>query len=132
VVGNQWDEASRNVLVQHPEVIRIIDAQIANGTYAKIAQVVEYERTLGRLTGLSDLEAYTAVERKLVAANQPAPVAQPPVPVVVPPVKAPVADARKSAAPPRQTTASTRPIPINSPALSDDEFLKQLAAQGLA
>lgn len=132
VVGNQWDEASRNVLVQHPEVIRIIDAQIANGTYAKIAQVVEYERTLGRLTGLSDLEAYTAVERKLVAANQPAPVAQPPVPVVVPPVKAPVTDARKSAAPPRQTTASTRPIPINSPALSDDEFLKQLAAQGLA
>ena len=72
------------------------------------------------------------LRRKLVAANQPAPVAQPPVPVVVPPVKAPVADARKSAAPPRQTTASTRPIPINSPALSDDEFLKQLAAQGLA
>lgn len=124
IVGNQWDDASRDVLVKHPEVIRIIDGQIANGTYAKIAQAVEYERTLGRLAGLSDLDAYVEVERKLLAAK-------PPVPVVVPPVQAPVNDARRSAAPPRQTTANTQPIPINSPALSDDEFLKQLAAQGL-
>lgn len=131
IVGNQWDDASRDVLVKHPEVIRIIDGQIANGTYAKIAQAVEYERTLGRLAGLSDLGAYIEVERKLAAASQPAPVAKPPVPVAVPPVQAPVNDARRSAAPPRQTTANTQPIPINSPALSDDEFLKQLAAQGL-
>lgn len=133
VVGNQWDAASRDVLVQHPELIRVIDAQIANGTYAKIAQVVEYERTLGRLNGLSDLQAYSEVERKMLAASQAAPKAPTPVavPVVVPPVQAPVVDARKSAAPPRQTTANTQPIPINSPALSDEEFLKQLAAQGL-
>lgn len=133
IVGNQWDSASRDVLVKHPEVIRIIDAQVADGTFAKINQVVEYERTLGRLVGLSDLDAYVEIERKLAAKNQPSHVAVPDAvqSSSVTPQQQAAVNQRKSAAPPRQTTANTQPLPINSPALSDEEFLKQLAAQGL-
>ena len=132
VVGNQWDEASRTKIVEHPQLLRIIDAQIADGTFAKIDNVVQYERALGRLVGLTDLEAYVEVERKLQG-SQPAPVAIPPQPVqpVATPQQQQVNNQRKSAAPPRVVKETVTSPPINSPALSDEEFLKQLSSQGL-
>ena len=135
VVGNQWDESSRNKIAEHPQLLRIIDAQMADGTFAKIDSVVQYERALGRLVGLSDLEAYVEVERRLQqAGSQPAPVVvapQQPVKPVETPQQQQVNNQRKSAAPPRVVKETVVNQPINSPALSDDEFLKQLASQGL-
>ena len=136
VVGNQWDDSSRNMIAEHPQLLRIIDAQMADGTFAKIDSVVQYERALGRLVGLSDLEAYVEVERRLQqVGSQPTPVVAAPqqsLKSVVTQQQQQVNQQRKSAAPPRvvkETTAS--PSIINSPALSDDEFLKQLSSQGL-
>ena len=132
VVGNQWDDSSRNKIAEHPQLLRIIDAQMADGTFAKIDSVVQYERALGRLVGLSDLEAYVEVERRLQqAGSQPAPVVVASQQPVETRQQQQVNNQRKSAAPPRVVKETVVNQPINSPALSDDEFLKQLASQGL-
>ncbi len=127
VIGQQWDDHSRNFIAQNPNLVRIIDAQIANGAFAKIDTIMQYERAVGRLDGMTDLEAYVAIEKQL-AAKQTVPPAvtqqqqQPSKPSTV--------DARRQAAPPRQTKTDTPPLKINSPALSDADFLKELAKAG--
>jgi len=132
VVGNQWDDSSRNMIAEHPQLLRIIDAQMADGTFAKIDSVVQYERALGRLVGLSDLEAYVEVERRLQqVGSQPTPVVVASQQPVGTSKQQQVNNQRKSAAPPRAVKETVVNQPINSPALSDDEFLKQLASQGL-
>lgn len=127
VIGQQWDEHSRNFIAQNPNLVRIIDAQIANGAFAKIDTIMQYERAVGRLDGMTDLEAYVAIEKQL-AAKQTVP------PVVTQqqqqPSKPSTVDARRQAAPPRQTKTDTPPLKINSPALSDADFLKELAKAG--
>lgn len=132
VVGNQWDDSSRNMIAEHPQLLRIIDAQMADGTFAKIDSVVQYERALGRLVGLSDLEAYVEVERRLQqVGSQPTPVVVASQQPVGTSQQQQVNNQRKSAAPPRAVKETVVNQPINSHALSDDEFLKQLASQGL-
>ncbi len=127
VIGQQWDEHSRNFIAQNPNLVRIIDAQIANGAFAKIDTIMQYERAVGRLDGMTDLEAYVAIEKQL-AAKQTVPPAvtqqqqQPSKPSTV--------AARRQAAPPRQTKTDTPPLKINSAALSDADFLKELAKAG--
>lgn len=127
VIGQQWDEHSRNFIAQNPNLVRIIDAQIANGAFAKIDTIMQYERAVGRLDGMTDLEAYVAIEKQLAAKQT--------VPPVVnrqqqQPSKPSTVDARRQAAPPRQTKTDTPPLKINSPALSDADFLKELAKAG--
>ena len=133
VVGNQWDEASRTKIAEHPQLLRILDAQIANGTFAKIDSVLQYERAIGRLTGVSDLDAYVMIEKQLQATAKP--VQQTNVP---PTVKAEEtqqqqqqkAEQRKQAAPPRQMQTNTTLPQINPATLSDEDFLRQLNAAG--
>ena len=61
ILGNKWDTKSKQVLVDQPEVIKIINSHVDNGIYDQIMNVVERERLLGRLSGLSDIEAYKTV-----------------------------------------------------------------------
>lgn len=61
VVVNKWDGASKELLVSNPGVIEILHEQMASGIYDQVSVVMERERALGRLTGLSDLEAYKKV-----------------------------------------------------------------------
>lgn len=137
VVGQQWDVASRETVAQHPQLLRVLDAQVANGTFAKIDSVMQYERALGRLDGMTDIQAYAEIERRLQAAQpQTPPIVQ--APVVIPPVTTPqpnvqqqkLAEQRRQAAPPRQTKVESKPT-TNLPAMSDEEFMKHLAQAGL-
>ena len=137
VVGQQWDVSSRETVAQHPQLLRVLDAQVANGTFAKIDSVMQYERALGRLDGMTDIQAYAEIERRLQAAQpQPQPVQ---APIVIPAVSAPQANAqqqklaeqRRQAAPPRQTKVESKPSTTNLPAMSDEEFMKHLAQAGL-
>lgn len=136
IVGNQWDGTSRQILAQHPELIRIIDSQVQDGTYDKISQIVEYERMMGRLVGVSDLHAYKQVGEQLfgnVQQPQQAPThTQTPAAVTTTTVTTPVVPQRsqqtfeqrkKAAASPRQGAADVKQS-INTLALSDEEFLK--------
>jgi hypothetical protein len=61
IIGNKWDEASRKLVLDQPEAIKHINEHIETGIYDRIMTVVEQERMVGRLTGMSDLEAYKHV-----------------------------------------------------------------------
>lgn len=137
VVGQQWDVKSRETVAQHPQLLRVLDAQVANGTFAKIDSVVQYERALGRLDGMTDIQAYAEIERRLQAAQ---PQSQPvQAPVVIPAVNTPqpnvqqqkLAEQRRQAAPPRQTKVESKPSLNNLSVLSDEDFMKHLAQAGL-
>lgn len=61
VVSNKFDDASRKILYENPDIILEINKQVENGIYAQVSEVVEKERMFGRLKGLNDLQAYKAV-----------------------------------------------------------------------
>ncbi len=61
IIGTKWDERSKQVLVDNPGLIKIINDHVEVGIFDKISAVVERERMLGRLNGLSDIEAYKHV-----------------------------------------------------------------------
>ena len=61
VVSNKWDATSKKVLLSNPTIIKVINEHIEQGIYDQITSVIDKERMLGRLTGLSDLEAYKEV-----------------------------------------------------------------------
>lgn len=84
VIGNKWDEQSRKVIADTPELIAIINSHMENGIFDQVAQAVAYERSIGNLTGVSELDAYQRVgahmhENKLFkgATKQPPAVNQP-------------------------------------------------------
>ena len=61
IAVNKWDAPSKQLLLSQPEIINTLHAQIANGIYQQVTTVMERERLLGRLNGLSDLVAYKQV-----------------------------------------------------------------------
>ena len=61
IISNKWDDSSKKVVLADPGIIKVINEQVGNGIYAKIMTKVESEKMLGRLTELSDLEAYKAI-----------------------------------------------------------------------
>ena len=61
VITEEWDMASKRVLLDNPEGIRILNDHVASGIFDQIREVIESERTFGRLEGLSDLEAYKKI-----------------------------------------------------------------------
>jgi hypothetical protein len=61
VVVNKWDATSKQLLVSNPEIIRTIHDHVASGIFNQVTNAVERERVMGRLNGLSDLEAYKQV-----------------------------------------------------------------------
>lgn len=61
VIGNKWDKASKKVIAEHPNVIKVINDHIQRGVYDVIMVELERERMLGRLQGLTDIEAYKQV-----------------------------------------------------------------------
>lgn len=69
IVSNKWDAQSRQVLLDNPEVIKSINDHVGNGIYEQIMSVVEQERMLGRLDGMSDLESYKHVGDSIQAAG---------------------------------------------------------------
>ena len=61
IISNKWDDSSKKVVLADPGIIKVINEQVGNGIYAQIMEKVESEKMLGRLTELSDLEAYKAI-----------------------------------------------------------------------
>jgi len=61
IIGNKWDKASQQLLIENPSVIKTLNDQVESGIFQQIKHVMDNERMLGRLSGLSDLEAYKQV-----------------------------------------------------------------------
>jgi hypothetical protein len=61
VISNKWDDSSKNALYEDPSLIKHINDQMASGVYKQIDNVVQNQRMLGNLKGLSDMQAYQQV-----------------------------------------------------------------------
>lgn len=70
IIGNKWDDSSKRILVDHPDLIKVINTHVGNGVYEAITNEVERLRTLGRLNGVSDIDAYKAVGDFLYAPKE--------------------------------------------------------------
>ena len=124
-LGNKWDNTSKEVFVKHPQLISVINNHVETGIYDQIMGIVETERVLGRLVGLSDLEAYKqvgdALQQRGAFKTQTAE-------RKAEPGKSPQSDVqrdarRKAAQPTRSTPTASKQLPnVNPLALSDEEF----------
>ena len=139
VVSKQWDPASRQVVANSPQLLKIINDHVDRGIYDVISAEVERERIFGRLNGLSDIEAYRQVGDAIQARGGFDHLVQkrteqgqqtPARPVVVQPKPKSADDSklremRKAASTSKPASASATPaMDFNPLALSDEEFSK--------
>lgn len=134
LVSNKWDDDSRNIVANTPELMRVIDDHMSNGVYDVISTEVEKERALGRLNGLSDIQAYQKVGDSIEARGGFAHLfkteqKQEQAPKVDKPInKTDNAEARKAkrnAARPSKAAPTSAPKQSFNPlGMSDEEFMK--------
>lgn len=134
IVSKEWDGKSKQVIAEQPQLLKVINDHVERGVYDIISKEVESGRMLGRLTGLSDIEAYRQVGDAIQArggfnhlgSSQGKPN---PAPVVVQPKPKKVDDDKLNDK--RRAASSSTPVVSNSGAkdynplsLSDEEFNK--------
>ena len=136
IISNKWDDSSKEVLLETPTLIRAINEQVASGIYEQITGVIESERMLGRLTEVSDLEAYKivgdAIQSQGGFATQQVDNTQEQLEVTPTITKAedPKLKSRKKAASATKSAPSkSKKLDFNPLALSDEEFEKIASSQ---
>lgn len=126
-INSNWDDASKKILWNSPEIMRTIHQQRANGVYKIITEEMERQRVLGNIPAETPfLMAYKQIGDALAAKQKPAPMQ--PVAVKAKAVKTSSLknNEKAKAAAPNRTTASAPKRFINPLAMSDEEFLKQM------
>ena len=137
-INTNWDQASREVLWKQPDVMTLIHQQRESGIYDRITTELTRQRTLGQIPpNVPFLHAYKAIGDQLAAGNkfddlikapefkqqEQTPIVtrtQKPKPAVVNGDKANAASSTRAT--PRKVETSVNPL-----ALSDDDFMKQVA-----
>ena len=138
LVSKKWDVASKQTISNNPQLLKVLNNHMASGVYDVISTELERERMLGRLNGMSDIEAYRQVGDALHARggfnhlvndqkkSQPAAVE-----IVKPKPKLADDDAlndkRRAASSTKAAAPTTAPKEFNPLAMSDEEFSKQAA-----
>lgn len=61
IVSQEWDAKSKATVANSPQILEVINEHVRTGVYDIIQAEMESERMLGRLRGLSDIEAYRQV-----------------------------------------------------------------------
>jgi hypothetical protein len=64
------DAGSKQYFIQNPKDLLAIEQDIQSGAYEKINSVIQYEKSLGRMNNLSDIEAYIQIARSQKAPAQ--------------------------------------------------------------
>ena len=134
IVSKEWDGKSKQVIADQPQLLKLINDHVDRGIYDLISKEVESGRMLGRLTGLSDIEAYRQVGDAIQArggfnhlgSSQGKPA---PVPVIVQPKPKKVEDdklndKRRAASSSTPVVSSSGGKDYNPLALPDEEFNK--------
>ena len=137
IVSTKWDGASKQVIATTPQLLKFINHHVETGVYDVISKKVESERMFGRLTGMSDIDAYRQVGEMIQAEGGfnhlnkgSSPVQKKPAtPAVVVPPKPSKVDEDKLKEK-RRAASSTKPTgPVTKPdynplSMPDAEFLK--------
>ena len=130
-LATEWDEASTSALSNKPQMLNSINEHMSNGIYDQINARMDTERMLGRLDGLSDLDAYMQVGNTLNsegAFGQAAPTVVKEAPKPKPKASEQSRKERKkSAAPARAASKKVAVQEINPLAMSDEEFLRSMS-----
>ncbi len=132
IIGNKWDEDSKAILADNPNTIKIINDHVQSGVYDQIMEVVEKQKVLGNLTGLSDYAAYKQIgdamyaestknSTSVAASIKPAESAQ---------QKSNNRDRKKAASSTKSTPSKKQKFDFNPLAMSDEEFAKFDAKYG--
>lgn len=132
VVSNKWDGPSKQIVAATPQLIEVINSHMQSGVYDLISTEVERERMLGRLNGMSDIDAYRHVGEAMHnrgAFNTPAKSAAKPAErqPITPKPKADDAAVRAkklAASTPKAAAPVSKDPDFNPLALSDEDFAK--------
>lgn len=132
VLTKEWDDRSKTTISENPEIIAIIDGHMNNGVFDKVNAVLQREKTLGNLQGISMVDAYkhvadTMLEQGLLSAQEPA---KPASEKTDTKSNADVKrnEQRRAAAPVKQTVTKKPKEEPEFLGLSDDEFMKKYAS----
>ena len=128
-----FDESTRQEIFKNPHLLNLLTDHVQNGYYDKICARLEQEQALGRLNGVSFLQAYDTVGGMLF--GQPTPEVKQVVAPVAQPVAVPVASkakpsnnaARQAAAGTTSTSAQVQKLTLTPDELwnlSDEDFKK--------
>lgn len=129
IVSKQWDNKSREVIANNPEYLVSLNEHVHNGVYEQIDTVLQKEKLLGRLKGMSDIDAYIQIgnymqENKLFI-NQ----AKSTTEIVQPVIQTKQEDLetkqKKLAASPTKAVAKSKPTNLDSVdvlSMSESEF----------
>jgi len=142
VVSKEWDQTSRQIIAEQPQLLKVLNAHMENGVFDMIAKELEHERMMGRLTGLSDIEAYRKIGDAIHARGgfnslgrqgNTAPAAKPMMPPSKPKSESveKVKEKKRAASPTVVSTPKAPPKEFNPLAMSDEEFSKLIKPQYL-
>ena len=129
IVGNKWDDSSRRVLVENPTIIKVINDHVSAGIFEQITAKVDRERMLGKLNGVSDIEAYKQIGDSMQSAGEfsskKADAILPAIPATTVQQKSSNIDKKRAAGSTVKTGRSPKSNQEFNPlALSDEEFAK--------
>lgn len=138
-IDTQWDQASKEILWEQPDVMELIHQQRENGIYDIITTELERQRALGAIpANVPYLHAYKTIGDNLTAAGafnhlaekkDPPPEKKPAASHVATRIAAPKKDTngdKANAAATSRNAGKKADTIVNPLALSDEEFMKQV------
>lgn len=132
VVSEQWDEASRQAMLEKPQLIVGLNQEIAMGRFGKVSALMDQARLLGRDQGLNDLQLYQQIVTNLVkeeAQTQSQATQQPQTQTSqTNQVENPARNEKRKQAGVRQKTKADAVKQYDPTTLSDDEFMRLMEA----
>ena len=136
IVSKEWDAGSKATISDNPEIISIINTHMGNGVFDKVNEVLQQEKTLGKLAGVSDVQAYHNIAEYMASKGMLTPGNSQ---ATAPTVSTETEDQtqanaernkkRKAAASVKQTKTETKNQETDFLGLSDDEFMKKFASR---
>lgn len=133
IVSQDWDEQSKQTIADHPQLLKVINDHVDRGIYDLINSEVERARMLGKMNGVSYIEAYRQIGDAIQArggfnhlgnsqmqVNQPTKVAAPKSKVD----EAALKDKKRAATPTTGGLTNKTAEDFNPLSMSDTEFEK--------
>lgn len=125
VILEDWDLASKNKALLDPAILKAVHSEVLSGRIDEIQATVTQLKTFGNTNGLTDLELYADVARKLDAKALAAKVV---VPVKQVQESNPELDAKRAKAGISTSKTSTKSASYNPAKMTDEEFIKLMDA----
>lgn len=135
VLTKDWDAASKTTISDNPEVISIIDSHMASGVFDKVNANLQQQKSLGKLSNISDVQAYYQIAESMYNAGQLGEVDSGDNSTVSSKTEPDLATAaarkkkKQAVAPVKKTTAKTQKLEEDFLGLSDDEFMKKFGGR---